>query len=43
MTETEFATHSVGVIDHIEESLEAAGIDIDLERKGDGLDRKSVV
>ena len=37
MTETEFATRSVGVIDHIEESLEAAGIDVDLERKGDGL------
>ena len=37
MTETEFATRSVGVIDHIEESLDAAGIDVDLERKGDGL------
>lgn len=37
MTETEFVTRSVGVIDHIEESLEVAGIDVDLERKGDGL------
>lgn len=37
MTETEFVTLSVGVIDRIEESLEAAGIDVDLERKGNGL------
>ena len=37
MTETEFATRSAGVIDHIEESLDTAGIDVDLERKGDGL------
>jgi CyaY protein len=37
MTESEFATLSVDVIDRIEESLDACGIDVDLDRKGDGL------
>jgi CyaY protein len=37
MTESEFASLSVGVIDRIEEALDACGIDIDLDRKGDGL------
>lgn len=37
MTETEFLTLSVALIDRIEDSFEATGIDLDLERKGEGL------
>ena len=37
MTESEFATISVDTIDRIEEAIDAAGIDADLDRKGDGL------
>lgn len=37
MTESEFLALSVATIDRIEESFEATGIDLDLERKGEGL------
>ena len=37
MTETEFLTLSVALIDHIEDSFESTGIDLDLERKAEGL------
>ena len=37
MTETEFMAVSQQVIDSIEEAFDASGIDVDLERKGDGI------
>lgn len=37
MTETEFMAVSQKVIDGIEAAFDAAGIDVDLERKGDGI------
>ncbi len=37
MTETEFMEVSRQVIDGIEEAFDASGIDVDLERKGDGI------
>jgi CyaY protein len=37
MTETEFMAVSRKVIDGIEAAFDAAGIDVDLERKGDGI------
>ena len=37
MTETEFMAVSHKVIDDIEAAFDAAGIDVDLERKGDGI------
>jgi CyaY protein len=37
MTETEFVEISHRVIDSIEEAFDQADIDVDLDRKGDGL------
>lgn len=37
MTETEFMALSRQVLDRIEEAFDAADIDVDLERKGDGI------
>jgi len=37
MTETEFMALSREVLDGIEEAFDASGIDLDLERKGDGI------
>ncbi len=37
MTESEFATLSVELIDCIEEAIDAAEIDADLDRKAEGL------
>lgn len=37
MTETEFMALSRQVLDRIEEALDAADIDVDLDRKGDGI------
>jgi CyaY protein len=41
MTETEFLTHSAALLTRIEQAVEqagdAAGIDVDIERKSDGI------
>lgn len=37
MTETEFMALSRQVLDAVEEAFDAADIDVDLERKGDGI------
>jgi len=37
MTESEFSTVGCAVLDRIEEAIEAADIDADLERKSEGL------
>ena len=37
MNESEFATLAAGVLERIEEVLDAADIDADLDRKGEGL------
>jgi len=37
MTETEFLTRSGALLGRVEEAVEAAGVDVDIERKGDGI------
>lgn len=37
MTETEFAARSAEILDHIEEAFDSADIDVDIDRKGDGI------
>ncbi|MBL8385877.1 MAG: iron donor protein CyaY [Burkholderiales bacterium] len=37
MTESEFATLSEAVLDHIEDAIERSGATIDVERKGAGI------
>ncbi|HEY4373453.1 MAG TPA: iron donor protein CyaY [Burkholderiales bacterium] len=37
MTETEFLTQAGALLSRIEEAVEAAGVEADLERKGDGI------
>ncbi|HEX4326808.1 MAG TPA: iron donor protein CyaY [Burkholderiales bacterium] len=37
MTETEFLTLSGALLARIEEAVEAAGVDADIERKGEGI------
>lgn len=37
MTETEFLTQAGALLTRIEEAVEAAGVEADIERKGDGI------
>lgn len=37
MTESEFATKSAELLNRIEEAIDAVDLDIDFERKGDGV------
>lgn len=37
MNESEFLHAARGVLDHVEEALDASGIEVDIERKSDGV------
>ena len=37
MNETEFLNAARGVLDRVEEALDASGLDVDIERKSDGV------
>ena len=37
MNESEFLQTARGVLDHIEEALDVDGLDVDVERKSDGV------
>lgn len=37
MTDSEFAILAAALLDRIEEAFDASGVDVDLDRKGDGI------